>query len=145
MACLEIQLFFERQEPSIWEKNGELFIIDAEGFQNGTVILELQNLWSVPVNLTEVFLKEVEITNRSIDGEIVEVTRINPEKLQIITSIRQEILVNSEKTIPIIVAFSTETLDFDKKYAVGISWITKTGGGSSSRSDFSFLSLKNIE
>jgi hypothetical protein len=139
IAFLEVQFFLEQQEPSIWEKNGDLFIAEVEGFQNGTVILNLWNSGPVPVNLTEVFLKEVEVTNRSINGEIVEVSHVKSEKLQVITSVRQEILVNTEVTVPIGVTFSTENLDFDKKYSVGVSWTTETGQGSASKTDFVFL------
>lgn len=145
ITLLEVQFYFERQEPSIWEKNGELDITGVEGFQNGTISLLLQNFGPVPVNLTEVFLKQVEVTNKSINGEMVKVTHVKQEKLQVITWIRQEIVVNREKIIPIIVKFSTENLDFDKKYAVGVSWTTETGQGSIARTDFCFSNLEDIK
>ena len=122
IGIFEIQLLLEKQKPSIYEINGELLMTEVEGFQNGTFILYLKNSGPVPVNLTEVFINKVEV----------------------ITLIRQEISVNEEVTIPIIVTFSTENLDHDKKYAVGVSWTTKTGQGSYFR-PFYFSSLENNE
>lgn len=128
----EVQFLQEKQEPSIYEINGKLIMIkDIEGFQNGTVILNLVNNGPVPVNLTEVFIKEPDAKYS--------------EKLEVITSIKQEISVNKQVMIPIIVTFSIENLDFTRAYEVGYSWTTKTGQGSSAETEFYFSSLENNE
>jgi len=131
IVFLEVRFLQEKQEPSFFEINGKLLMYDAEGFQNGTVILYLENIGGVPVNLTEVCIKESEARYS--------------EKLEVITSIRQEISAKFRVITPIIVTFSTENLDFNRIYVVGCSWTTKTGQGSCSRHDFYFSSLENNE
>ena len=118
IAFFEVRFIQEKQEPSYWERNGKLLMYDAEGFQNGTVILNLENIGGVPVNLNEVYIKESKARYS--------------EKLEVITSIRQEISAKFRVITPIIVTFSTENLDVNRTYVVGCSWTTKTGQGSSS-------------
>ena len=132
IVFFEVRFLQEKQEPSIYEINGELFMIDNEGFQNGTVILYLVNRGPVPVNLTEIFIKEPEAKYS--------------EELEVITSIRQEISVNEEAIIPIIVTFSTENLDFNETYEVWCKWTTETGQGACSCIlDFYSSGLENNE
>ena len=118
IAFFEVQFLQEKQEPSYWERNGKILMYAAEGFQNGTVILNLENMGGVPVNLNEVYIKESKARYS--------------EKLEIITSIRQEISAKFRVKTPIIVTVSTENLDFNRTYVVGCSWTTKTGQGISS-------------
>ncbi len=112
IVFFEIQFLQEKNEPSIYQINGSLDVRDIEVFRNGTVILYLENRGPVPVNLTEVFIRDSE-------------RRI----LEVITSIRQDIPVKKEVIIPITVTFSTENLDFNETYGFGCSWSTKTGQG----------------
>jgi hypothetical protein len=118
---LEVQFFLEKQEPSIYEINGELYIIDIEAFGNGTVTYYLRNDGPVPVNLTEVCITGP----HNLTGTIT----ITKPKLEVITSIRQEIPVNRDVLVPITVVFSTENLDFNAAYSFGCKWTTMTGQG----------------
>ena len=135
----------EMPELSIEQIHGLLDPVKFEGFQNGTTILYLRNSGPVPVTLTEVCIYEIqEITRINEEGklEVIGISSKIEEKLQVITSIRQEIQVNEEVIIPIVVKFSTDNLDFDKRLAVQVSWTTKTGCGSTSREIY-FACLEN--
>jgi hypothetical protein len=144
IGFFEHQFLQEKLEPSLWEINGFLGLRDVEGFQNGTVIFYVLNDGPVPVNLTEVFINEVEkITRINEDGELEVVeTSSRHDPIQIITSVRQEIPVNKTIIIPITVTFSTENIDFDKQYSVGYSWMTETGCGSIQETEFYFSILE---